>query len=105
MRKIKFSHRYNKMPRDYQKSRLLEVLPVKLEDLSIPFRGYDTSFDVDGVTDFYPLPAKGSFMILVLQAGSGRGQLWTTIRSQWPPEKLQYYRDHIGEVFDCEVTA
>lgn len=105
---IKFSHRYSKMPRDYQLSRLLEVLSIKLEDLSIPFRGYDTSFEVDGVTDFYPLPAKGAYMILLLQAGSGNGNIWTTIRSQRGQgglDKLTYYKSRVGEIFECVITG
>jgi len=49
-------------------SKLLQVLPIKLEDLS------------------------------------GNGALWTTIRSQWPPSKLEYYRGKIGEVLECQIT-
>lgn len=105
---IKFSHKYDKMPRDYEESRLLDVLPIKLEDLSIPFRGYDTAFTEGGITDFYPLPERGLYMILLLQAGAGNGRLWTTIRSQKGKggrDKLAYYRSHIGEVVRCEVTT
>ena len=101
---IKFSHRYSKMPRDYQLSRLLEVLPIKLEDLSTAFLYYDTTYMEEGLEKQYQLPSKGNYMILVLQAGSGYGQLWTTIRSQWPPTKLEYYKSHIGEVFECQIT-
>lgn len=102
MSKIKFSHRYNKMPRDFQHSKLLEVLPVRLEDLSADFLRYDTSYLDGGEERNYKLPETGAYMILVLQAGSGCGQLWTTIRSQ-SPEKLNYYRSLIGEIVDCEI--
>lgn len=107
MIKIKFSHIYDKMPRDYQLSKLLAVIPVKLECLSAPFLGYDTAFTVGGVTDFYHLPAKGDYMILLLQAGSGCGHLWTTIRSQRGKDginKMQYYNLHIGETVGCVIT-
>jgi hypothetical protein len=102
---IKFSHLYNKMPRDFQYSKLLQVLPVKLEELSSDFLHYDTSYLDGGEEKQYVLPAKGAYMILMLQAGSGNGRLWTTIRSQWPPGKLEYYKLHIGEVIECKVTS
>jgi hypothetical protein len=104
---IKFSHRYKKFPRDYQRSKLLDVIIVKLEDLSSSFREYDTRFEAAGVTDFYPLPARGEYMLLLLQAGEGCGQLWTTIRSRWGGkgnDKYQYYKSKIGEVVECLVA-
>ena len=104
--KIKFSHFYEKMPRGYEHSKLLQVLPVDLADLSSEFRHYDTTYLDGGEERQYPLPAKGSYMILFLRAGSGKGQLWTTIRSTWSKsgDKLAYYQGHVGEVFDCVVT-
>jgi len=105
---IKFSHLYFKMPRDYQLSKLLDVIPIKLEELSKDFREYDTTFQqVGGLTVCYPLPDKGNYMLLLLQAGSGKGHLWTTIRSQWGKSgnKLEYYRKHIGEVCECKVIS
>jgi len=104
---IKFSHHYPKMPRDFQHSKLLEVLPVKLEDLSLDFILYDTSYLDGGDEKQYPLPAKGEYMILLLRAGSGCGQIWTTIRSQWGGRginKLAYYKVLIGEVLECRIT-
>jgi hypothetical protein len=103
---IKFSHRYRKLPRDFQRSKLLDVLLVNLEDMSPSFREYDTSFEVDGATDFYPLPARGEYMLLLLQAGEGCGHLWTTIRSRWGGkgnDKYQYYKSKIGETVECQV--
>jgi hypothetical protein len=107
MKTIKFSHRYRKMPRDFQKSLLLEVLPIKLEDLSYHFLHYDTLYSDYQMEDCnYPLPPKGDYMILLLQSGEGNGQLWTTIRSQWGKigNKLEYYRGLIGEVLKCEIS-
>jgi|WetSurMetagenome_2_1015567.scaffolds.fasta_scaffold651469_2 hypothetical protein len=107
MKEIKFSHRYLKMKDGFEHSTLLDVLPVKLEDLSIRFLEYDTVYvDENGNHEHYPLPPKGDYMILLLQAGSGNGQLWTTIRSQWGKSgnKLEYYRELIGEVLECKLT-
>jgi len=105
---IKFSHFYTKMPRDYQHSKLLDVLPVKLEDLSLDFILYDTAYEEAGEIKYYPLPGKGNYMVLMLQAGSGKGKIWTTIRSQHGRggiDKLSYYRKHIGEICECRVVA
>ncbi len=110
MKTIKFSHPYDKLPAGYYLSKLLDVIPVKLEDLSKDFIKYDTAFSFtanDGVWDsYYPLPAKGNYMILLLQAGSGNGRIWTTIRSQWGKSgnKLEYYRNSIGEIFECKIV-
>lgn len=105
MPKIKFSHMYDKFPPGFTKSRLIEVIPVNLEDLSTDFRIYDTQYTEGPVTNWYPLPMKGKYMILLLY--SEGGHLWTTIRSQLGMkgiDKLAYYRSKIGEVFDCVVT-
>lgn len=105
MIKIKFSHRYTKQPRDFQLSKLIDVLPVKLEDLSLDFILYDTSYLDGGESKNYPLPAKGAYMILLLLTQSGH--LWTTIRSQRGTaglDKLAYYRSLIGQWVECVVN-
>jgi hypothetical protein len=107
MIKIKFSHRYDKFPRDFQLSNLLDVIPVKLEDLSMDFILYDTSYTEGMENKLYSLPKRGDYMILMLQAGSGNGRLWTTIRSQKGKggiDKLDYYKSHIGEVVECIIN-
>lgn len=100
---IKFSHIYNKFPRDFQHSKLLDVVPVNLEDLSLDFILYDTSYNEGGEERQYPLPESGQRLLLLLRAGSGHGQLWTTIRSRWGVgrDKLAYYKEHVGEVVEC----
>lgn len=106
MNTIKFSHFYTKMPRDCQYSKLLQVIPVKLEDLSPEFRHYDTTYIDGGEERQYPLPERGDYMILLLHAGSGYGKLWTTIRSRWGghcKDKLDYYKSMTGEIFECKV--
>lgn len=102
--RINFSHHYHKMPYGFESSKLLDVLPIRLEDLSLDFILYDTSYLDGGEEKQYQLPISGKYMILLLQANSGAGPLWTTIRSQWPASKPEYYRSHIGEVFECRIT-
>ena len=110
MNKIRFSHFYNKMPRDCQYSKLLQVIPIQLAELSPEFRRYDTTYLDGGEEKQYPLPAAGRYMILLLQGGSGHGHLWTTIRAQFDtddpnelPIKLAYYQSLVGEIIECKV--
>ncbi|NLA42033.1 MAG: hypothetical protein GX874_11650 [Smithella sp.] len=113
--RINFSHHYRKMipAVGWESSKLLDVLPVCLEDLSPEFLRYDTSYLDGGEEKQYQLPKSGNYMILLLQANSGAGPIWTTIRSQWSKNgglstrhanKLEYYKSHIGEVFECRIT-
>ena len=105
MIRIKFSHHYTKLPRDFQLSRLLDVLPIDLKDISQDFREYDTAYLDGGEARNYPLPAKGAYMVLLLVTQSGC--LWTIIRSQWGSaglDKLSYYKSHVGEWVECEVN-
>ena len=102
--KIKFSHAYRKLiqtkyncSREFvHKARLLDVVRVKLEDLSAKFLDYDTD---NGV---YPLPKKGDYMMLLFLKPSG-ADIFPTLR-RWTPEKERYYRDGIGVEFDIEIT-
>ena len=104
MNTIKFSYFYSKLPRDYQYSKLLQVLPVKLEELSPEFRHYDTTYLDGGEEKQYPLPYSGDRILLLLQAGSGHGHLWTTIRKR-EDEELEYYRSLVGKVVECQVIG
>jgi hypothetical protein len=113
--KIKFSHAYSKMPWGCQQSMLLDVIAVKLEDLSKEFKEFDTQIRPSPGKDhprYYPLPEKGDFLLLLLKGvgyetdGNGvtrSGGLWTTIRRK-TPEKESYYRKNIGNVFECVVV-
>lgn len=56
--KINFSHHYAKMPYGFQESKLLDVLPTRLEDLSPEFLRYDTSYLDGGEEKQYQLPKK-----------------------------------------------
>lgn len=107
MKTIEFSHKYLKMKDGFEQSTLLDVLPVKLEDLSARFLEYDTVYvDASGNTEHYPLPSKGDYMILVLQNHTidYDGIMWTKIRRR-TPDKEKYYRGLIGQVLECKVTS
>lgn len=94
--KIKFSHKYKKMLDGFERSKLLDVIDVNIEDLSQHFKEYDTTYE----GGLYPLPKKGPFMLLLLL--SEKGHLWTTLRRR-TPLKREYYNSHIGETFDCVI--
>ena len=96
--KIKFSHLYEKMPPDFQVSRLLEIEIVRLEDLPEDFLNDDCRI-VDG--GYFPLPRKGKYIILWLES-SIMNLRWQTIR-RWTIEKEKYYSSAIGKLVDCVV--
>ena len=98
---IKFSSRYEKMPKEHlDDTRLLAVLKVERSQLSDPFLEWDTKFaDRPG---YFELPKGKDFLVLMLVT---EGHLWTTIRSAWPPEKEEYYRSHVGELVDIKING
>ena len=102
--KLKFSHRYAKMPENTENTILLEVLKAHYPDLSPEFRVYDTQYG----SGYYPLP-KADLIILLLvsytsNAGGGFNEaLWTTIRRA-TPEKEVYYRGLRGKKIEIEIT-
>jgi len=79
-------------------TRLLAVLKVDRSQLSAPFLEWDTKF-ADRPGNFQ-LPKAQEFLILMLLT---EGQLWTTIRAAWPPEKEEYYRSHVGELVNIKI--
>lgn len=98
MNKIKFSHRYSKLIlsgyKGYVcKAMLLQVLKIKLENLSRHFLAYDT----DGV---YPLPKKGDYLMLIFQKGDN--DIFTTLRRS-TPSKSEYYTSKVGEFFQIII--
>lgn len=101
--RIKFTHEYDKL-KDVDFARLLDVLPIDLKDLSVPFRNYDTD---DGV---YKLPKKGEYLLLIFEKivtypSCKARQLFTTIRRR-TVTKESYYRSRIGKLFspDYQIT-
>lgn len=106
MLKIKFSHSYNKIglafkptSRYLKTATLLDVINVKLEDLSFAFLGYDTTYYEKGKLENYKLPKKGDYLLLIFLGECG---IFTTLRRQVPAKEL-YYRDKIGDVFEVII--
>jgi hypothetical protein len=101
---IKFSAEYGKMPMEVlanvSDTTLLAVLKVKRPQLSSQFLEWDTRFA--NQTGNFPLPAGQEFLVLLLLTA---GQLWTTIRAAWPPEKEDYYRSHVGDQVNIEIQG
>lgn len=101
---IKFSAEYSKMPMEVlakvSDTTLLAVLKVKRAQLSLQFLEWDTRFA--NRPGNFPLPAGQEFLVLLLLTA---GQLWTTIRAAWPPEKEDYYRSHVGEQVNIEIQG
>lgn len=99
---IKFSHEYWKLKNadgNCKKLCLLDVVNIKLEDMSFDFLNYDTD---DG---HFKLPAKGDYMMLIfLKDNQYQGlNLMTTLRRR-TPDKEKYYRKNIGQWFNVEFV-
>lgn len=99
MHKIKFSHVYDKLlihpyNTHAKQIRLLDVLPIRLENLSRAFLRYDTD------NGKYELPKTGEYMLLLFEKGNS---IMPTIR-RYKPEKWNYYRGAIGEMFEVIIT-
>ena len=98
MKTIKFDHKYDKMPKGFEVSTLIEAVVVDRNDLCECFIEYDTSYGFN--RDKYPAP-KGKLILMLLKTRDS-GELWTTIRRCYP-EKLSYYRDLRGQFVNCTV--
>lgn len=99
--KIKFSHRYDKMPPDtlLYSTVLLHVFVIDASDIGLGFRNYDVTYFENGELGAYELP-KGKVLVLLLL--SGGLILWTTIR-RYIPYKYEYYKSLIGREIDIEI--
>lgn len=97
---IRFSHFYEKMPPDYQVSRLVGLDIVHIENLTKEFIEKDTAIIGGG---HYKLPSQGKYMVLWLES-SIMNIRWQTIR-RWTKQKEEYYRSHIGKFCDIEITS
>ena len=99
---IKFSAEYCMMPMEVlvevSDTALLAVLKVELSQLSPQFLDWDTKFASHPGN--FPLPAGQEYLVLLLLTAS---QLWTTIRSAWPPKKEEYYRSHVGKIVNIDI--
>ena len=93
MNTIKFSHEYPKL-HGQTSAELLAVRPIKI-DAHTPkeLLEYDTTYDGGR----YPLKSGDYFQLIFI------GNLripFCTIRSAYPPSKVRYYRNAVGQTFD-----
>ena len=104
MTQIKFSHIYKKILNSHndviETATLLQVIPVKLADLSQYFLDYDT----DNGT--YKLPKSGKYLMLIFlkehECYTTDFNLFTTLR-RYTPEKYDFYMRQIGKLFNVIV--
>lgn len=99
MHTIKFSHPYRKLfigGVPVTRAKLLAVEPVRLQDLPAEFLDYDT----DG--GLYALPKTGDYLRLIFLKPGLDMHLFTTLRRQ-TPNKLDYYKSKIGELFQVVI--
>lgn len=104
MRKIKFSHKYEKFPESFNITTLLAVFTVNRKDLSKAFVKYNTFYaDVfTGGSKTYgdsSVP-KGKLLVLIFASGLEKVRLWTTV-IRWTEHKEKYYRNAI----ECEFEV
>lgn len=104
MQKIRFSHKYYKLPLRIKTAVLLAVHVVNLEKLPEDFLDYDTAYYDKREpleTGYYPLPARGEYILLLLWGAKG---LFTTLR-RYTHDKLKYYEKLEGETLEVEINA
>lgn len=98
-KRILFSHLYKKLlvapGTPARTAMLLDVIPVKLQQLSHHFLRYDT----DGFK--FHLPYSGDYIMLVFRKEL-TNDIFTTLRKA-EPDKVRYYRDARGELFQIEI--
>lgn len=118
---IRFSHVYEKMPMEVDaetpisRAKLLAVFLVDKAELGKDFIEYDTVFLTSSPEEgtywgHYPLP-NGKLLVLLLEAifdsMPEEHELFTTVRTkigQGGKDKEAYYRSHIGNIADLEIT-
>lgn len=98
MKKIKFSHNYIKL-HNQKNAVLLEVLEVKLQELSKPFLEADTYI---GDSKYFQIPKSGNYLLLIF--GGDREYMFTTLRPAFPQIKVEYYKNSIGETFEIVLA-
>ena len=105
MKKIKFSHWYDKFPDNINHTVsviLMEVFRINSKDLHKRFIEYDTSYydKKNNECGYYKLPNE---YVLVLLFRTHFDELFTTIRRS-TPEKDKYYMNARGEEFKVVIT-
>ena len=102
--RIRFVHNFSKLKDGFfttKRAKLLEVLEVRLENLSPELIKYDTRHNFK---EYYELPAKGDYLMLIFEKAPFWGEIFTTLRRS-KPQKLEYYRGLIGQVFEVDVEV
>ena len=104
--KINFSHNYPKL-HNQKTARLLAVEFRDRKELDEKMVIEDTLYIVEegarkGCRAFYPLKTS-KYMVLVFLGD--KLIPFTTIRSCWPPDKVEHYQSAIGQVFDLIVEV
>lgn len=99
--KIKFSHRYYKMPiQEAIKSGKHTIIGIQIHEdiykLPEEFLHYDASFWNGKETEEYPIPLGKGIVIFIFSSHDNDFELWTTIR-RWTPEKQKYYEGLKGK--------
>ena len=108
MLKINFSDIYDKLLDEHcdviEIATLMGVYEINLEEQHEAFLLYDTN------NGKYKLPKKGKYLMLLFEKinvstisyETGRN-LFTTLR-RYTPRKAEYYKSHIGEEFNINIT-
>ena len=102
--RIRFAHNYSKLKDGFsptKRAKLLEVLEVRLENLSPELIKYNTRC---GYGNYCKMPASGKYLMLIFDKAPFWGEIFTTLRRS-KPQKLEYYRGLIGQVFEVEVEV
>lgn len=103
MLKIKFSHKYCKLEQAGDVATLVYAGPIRIDaDTPKALLLYDTSYPGEYGLGFYDLKP-GDYVLLLFV--SVTGVLFTTIRSRKGRygDKLEYYSQHVGEVFEIVI--
>lgn len=96
MSNIKFVHPFKKLrAAPTNKALLLDVFMIDVETLSESFIAYDTDHGA------YKLPKTGRMMMLLFLGDNGT---FTTLRSCYPLEKIDFFRSNIGKMFDIVIA-
>ena len=111
---IKFSHHYDKMPKDVAiaPSLLLAAIPFDDASCSPTFFELDTRYLTnDGKVAHYELPQGKKILLMLTTMSKPRGTVingsvrvnWQTIR-RFTEDKYEYYKLHIGEEVKIEIA-
>lgn len=98
MNKIRFSHRYWKMP-NTRPAKLVGLYTCDYSELSCFLEEYDTKYYAGGFKHYYQLPDAKLIVLLFL---SDNDVLWTTIR-RFTEEKFRYYKESVGKIFEIVI--